>query len=128
MEPIMRFWLVQWSCTVVVYGKATRSHLFRIFTRFGSLLTSIQRGIHPCWSTNYDIYYIMPDNEPTNVTSMCQREAILHNPTEEELEEEEPNCQPQHSQEELDNGKNSTTEIEQGEESSNEESNDAKAE
>jgi hypothetical protein len=86
-----RFWVVQYSQTP---GKC----MFRVFTKWGSLLTSMQRK-HSCWTIPFRVFYV---NRVGGIVRDVSFQAIMtaseYTPTEEEMEAEEPNLLPQHSQ------------------------------
>lgn len=83
---------------VIRYRPEGERPYFRVFTRFGLLLTSMSRPpheLHPSWKDDYEIFYINPDNpEIRNVTRYLELAATLHTPNEEDAETAEPAITP----------------------------------
>jgi hypothetical protein len=68
---------------------------FRVFTKWGTLLTSLGRPklqLHPSWSqTNFTIYYVDTTSmEVRDVTQVAVQTAMEYSPTPEEREADEP--------------------------------------
>jgi hypothetical protein len=92
---IRRFWIVRWEVDV---DREERS-AFRVFTKIGYMLTSLQRREHVSWLADFTIYYIDVDARVVrDVTQNMIAESVLHTPTKEEWEAAEPNAMPHSSQ------------------------------
>jgi hypothetical protein len=91
-ELVNEIWIVRFQPS---HGRS----FFRTFTKFGMLLTTVQKGMSnksSVWETmDWQAFYFNLSHESASeVTSMIQREAVLHVPTEEEWEADEPNTVP----------------------------------
>lgn len=90
-EAVPFFWVVRiqncWS-----------RDTFRLFTRFGLLLTSLGRDTkvrHPSWDGDFQIYYVsLIEMAVRDVTDMVINEALGYCPTKEEREADEPSAMP----------------------------------